>query len=140
MLQPLVDTKNFPAASFPLLRALVRPVSYFVGCKVTPFTDFRDRRQIEAECIELEPRGRSPEREFILDKLQVPVHFIIETARWIGLAPCEFEFPFPCNLASTFLPSPNPPPISSVAFSNSTARAPQQILHEKGIKLQPFWH
>ena len=31
------------------------------------------------------------------------VHFIIEMIRWAGLAPCEFEFPFPASLIPTFL-------------------------------------
>ena len=31
------------------------------------------------------------------------IHFIIEMIWWTGLAPWEFEFPFPGSLASTFL-------------------------------------
>ena len=33
----------------------------------------------------------------------VRIHFIIVMIRWTGLAPWEFEFPFPCSLTSTFL-------------------------------------
>ena len=42
-------------------------------------------------------------REFFVDNLQVRINFIIEMIRWTGLAPWEFEFPFPGSLASTFL-------------------------------------
>ena len=31
------------------------------------------------------------------------IHFIIVMIRWTGLAPWEFEFPFPGSLISTFL-------------------------------------
>ena len=43
------------------------------------------------------------ERDFFTDNLLVRVHFIIVIIRWTGLAPWEFEFPFPGSLASTFL-------------------------------------
>ena len=33
----------------------------------------------------------------------VRIHFIIVVIRWAGLAPREFEFPFPGSLTSTFL-------------------------------------
>ena len=44
-------------------------------------------------------------RQFFLDpnKVLVRFHFIIEMIRWTGLAPWEFEFPFPGSLTSTFL-------------------------------------
>ena len=42
------------------------------------------------------------EREFCIDNLLVRVHFIIVMIRWTGLAPWEFEFPFPGSLTSTF--------------------------------------
>ena len=38
------------------------------------------------------------EREFVIDNLLVRVHIM----RWTGLAPWEFEFPFPGSLTSTF--------------------------------------
>ena len=38
-----------------------------------------------------------------IDNLLVRNHFIIVMIRWTGLAPWEFEFPFPGNLTSTFL-------------------------------------
>jgi len=44
-----------------------------------------------------------PEREFFIGNLLVRIHFIIVMIRWTGLAPWEFEFPFPGSLTSTFL-------------------------------------
>ena len=44
------------------------------------------------------------ERERVLiDNLLVRIHFIIVVIRWTGLAPWEFESPFPGSLTSTFL-------------------------------------
>jgi len=43
------------------------------------------------------------EREFFIDNLLVRIHFIIVIVRWTGLAPWEFEFPFPGSFTSTFL-------------------------------------
>jgi len=44
-----------------------------------------------------------PKREFVIDNLLVRIHFIIVMIRWTGLAPWEFEIPFPGSLKSTFL-------------------------------------
>ena len=41
------------------------------------------------------------EREFFMDNLLVRIHFIIVMIWWTGLAPWEFEFPFPGSLTST---------------------------------------
>ena len=46
------------------------------------------------------------ERFFFIDNLLVRIHFIIVMIRWSGLAPWEFEFPFPGSLTSTFLANP----------------------------------
>jgi len=43
------------------------------------------------------------EIEFFIDNLLVRIHFIIAMIKWTGLAPLEFEFPFPGSLTSTFL-------------------------------------
>ena len=43
------------------------------------------------------------EREFFIDNLLVRIHFIIVMIGWTGLAPWEFEFPFPGSLTSTSL-------------------------------------
>jgi len=46
---------------------------------------------------------RGAKGEFFIDNLLVRVHFITVMIRWTGLAPWEFEFPFPGSLTSTFL-------------------------------------
>ena len=43
------------------------------------------------------------EREFFIDNLLVRIHYIIVMMKWTGLAPWEYEFPFPGSLTSTFL-------------------------------------
>ena len=48
---------------------------------------------------------RGTERELCIDYLLVRIHYIIVVIRWTGLAPWEFEFPFPGSLTSTFLVS-----------------------------------
>ena len=42
-------------------------------------------------------------RELFIDILLVRIRFIIEMVWWIGLAPWEYEFPFPGCLIPTFL-------------------------------------
>ena len=42
-------------------------------------------------------------KELLIDNLLVRILFIIVMVRWTGLAPWEFEFPFPGSLISTFL-------------------------------------
>ena len=42
-------------------------------------------------------------RDFVIDNLLVRIHYIIMMIKWTGLAPWEFELPFPCSLTSTFL-------------------------------------
>ena len=49
------------------------------------------------------PPSRRLQREFFIDNLLVRIHFINVMIRWTGLAPWEFEFPFPGSLTSTFL-------------------------------------
>ena len=52
------------------------------------------------------PGAKLPkEREFFIDNLLVRIRFIIVMIRWTGLAPWEFEFPFPGSFISTFLES-----------------------------------
>ena len=48
-----------------------------------------------------------------VDNLLVRIHFIIVLIRWTGLAPWDFEFPFPGSLTPTFLVPPPPPPSGS---------------------------
>ena len=38
-----------------------------------------------------------------IDNLLVRIRFVVEVIWWTGLAPWEFEFPFPGSLISTFL-------------------------------------
>ena len=45
--------------------------------------------------------GAGREREFFIDNLLVRIHLITVMIRCTGLAPWEFEFPFPDSLAST---------------------------------------
>ena len=45
----------------------------------------------------------SREKEFFIDNLPVQIHSVIVMIRWTGLAPWEFESPFPGSLTSTFL-------------------------------------
>ena len=40
-------------------------------------------------------QGQGTEREFCIGNLLVRIHFIIVMIRWTGIAPWEFEFPFP---------------------------------------------
>ena len=40
-------------------------------------------------------RPPKTETDFFIDNLLVRIHFIIKMIRWTGLAPWEFEFPFP---------------------------------------------
>jgi len=48
-------------------------------------------------------KGVDTEKEFVIFNLLVRIHFIIVMIRWTGLAPWEFEFPFPGSLTSNFL-------------------------------------
>ena len=41
------------------------------------------------------------EKEFFIDNLLVRIYFIIVMIRWTGLAPWEFEFPFPGSRSPT---------------------------------------
>ena len=61
------------------------------------------------------------DREFFIDNLLVRIHLIIVMIRWTGLAPWEFEFPFPGNLTSTFL-VPQEPLLSLVNNCSWTQR------------------
>jgi len=69
----------------------------------------KDRVELEQPGYTL-PRGQDKnaggtpvEREFFIGNLLVRIHLIIVMIRWAGLAPWEFEFPFPGCLTSTFL-------------------------------------
>ena len=51
-------------------------------------------------------RGRA-EIEFFIVNLLVRIHLIIVMIRWTGLAPWDFESPFPGSLTPTFLEHPH---------------------------------
>ena len=61
----------------------------------------------ELGCFFFEKRSQRwvtpKERESFIDNPLVRIHCITVTIRWTGLAPWEFEFPFPGSLRSTFL-------------------------------------
>ena len=71
----------------------------------------QDLRKDLCEVRRIPPERRAPryslalERASFIDNLLVRIHFIIEMIWWTGLAPLEFEFPFPGSLISTFLGS-----------------------------------
>ena len=75
----------------------------------SPFSGSGCRKGIDATC---------PEREFFIDNLLVRIHFIIVVIRWTGLAPWEFELPFPGSLTSTFLAPPAEPPARRVGLKH----------------------
>ena len=58
------------------------------------------------------------ENEFFIDNLLVRIHFIIVMIRWTGLAPWEFEFPFPGSLISTFINLPRETLVQTAGFSS----------------------
>ena len=65
----------------------------------------RDRQAGRAVVIRVFAEGQSPDSECdcFIDNILVQIHLIIEIIGWTGLAPLEFEFPFPGSLISTFL-------------------------------------
>ena len=78
----------------------------------------------EARCV-VDPKPQ--QRAFFIDNLLVRIHFIIVMIRWTGLAPWEFEFPFPGSLTSTFLETLTPSPATTAALGTlSLPRDPRQ--------------
>ena len=53
-------------------------------------------------CYPIGPMHYQRERKCFIDTLLVRINYILVMSRWTGLAPWEFEFPFPGDLASTF--------------------------------------
>ena len=83
----------------------------------------------------------STEREFFLDNLLVRIHFIIVMIRWTGLAPWEFESPFPGSLTSTFLGKPyTQKPKRMVLLSSEYGTYKRQSRPDFGLHLKnpPF--
>ena len=59
--------------------------------------------RVDFQRVDFQRGGAGGEREFFIDNLLVRIYFIAVMIRWTGLAPWEFEFPFPGSLTSTFL-------------------------------------
>ena len=84
------------------------------------------------------PQPRRREREFFIDNLLVRVQFILVMIRWTGLAPWEFEFPFPGSLTSTFL---HPSPFTETLLFASRSAAHRERGREWGrlkAKVEPL--
>ena len=86
------------------------------------------------------------EREFVIDNLLVRIHLIIAMIRWTGLAPWEFEFPFPGSLTSTLREgygtrAPRPHPLNFIfSIPNTESQTPNtkhQTLSPKPQALIP---
>jgi len=77
------------------------------------------------------------EREFFIDNLLARNHFIIVMIRWTGLAPWEFEFPFPGSLTSTFLADQIKPHGHGAAVSHHVARKQRPLVTPDPGNLQP---
>ena len=75
---------------------------YMYNIYTLSLADLRRRASLSDSFAALSPSG-CREREFFIDNLLVQFHCIIVMIRWTGLAPWEFEFPFPGSLTSTFL-------------------------------------
>ena len=74
------------------------------------------------------PTFEPVEREFFIENLQVRIHFIIVMIRWTGIAPWDFEFPFPGSLTFTFLSSyPHPE-----AYPNVSKWSERHLLRPPG--------
>ena len=56
------------------------------------------RNSFDAYCV-----AHLSEKDFFIDNLLVRIHHITVMNKWTGLAPWEFEFPFPGSLTSTFI-------------------------------------
>ena len=72
--------------------------------------------RVRSSCVMRLPALK--ERESFVHNLLVRIHFIIKMVRWTGLAPWEFEFPFPGSLVSTFLVAL---PLGTLTFQNAVA-------------------
>ena len=84
----------------------------------------RETCQQRRNCSGLDDRTVPREREFFIDNPLVRIHFIIEMTWWTGLAPWEFEFPFPGSLTSTFLGRGGPASSGGTARGSTTPGVP----------------
>jgi len=66
--------------------------------------EFSDTKVYEPKVRARLGHGTLPsQREFFIYNLLIRIHFIIVMIRWTGLAPWEFEFPFPGSLTYIYL-------------------------------------
>ena len=68
------------------------------------------------------------QREIVIDNLLVRFHSIIVMTRWTGLAPWDFDFPYPGGLTSTLLAC-----LSTEETSQETSPAPLEQGKRKGL-------
>ena len=89
------------------------------------------------ECVARGRPANPREREFFIDNLLVRIHFIVVMIRWTGLAPWEFESPFP-----TPLPHPYHP-VGAASFherlrgTNKEAKSMNRVAGEDGYRAPP---
>ena len=78
-------------------------------------------------------------RQFLINNLLVRIHFSIEMIRWTGLAPREFDFPFPGSLTSSFLECVPPNvlhPLSPVPLSAANMARTRHLTPDYGLDFQ----
>ena len=69
------------------------PVTFFVSVPLV-----RRLHSMDVGKQGLQGHHAAEAREFCIDDLLVRIHLIIVMMRWTGLAPREFEFPFPTGV------------------------------------------
>ena len=96
------DLKGFKSFYMKVKASILPRLSYMFNIRST-VVDPLHNLIAQARNLRPTPWASSREREFFIDNLLVRIHFINVMIRWTGLAPWEFEFPFPGSLISTFL-------------------------------------
>ena len=81
----------------------IRQLSRFKSVSFGPGKGSRRFTKVVSRCLDRRPKPIGSAREFFIDNILVRIHFIIVMTGWTGLAPWDFEFPFPGSLTSTFL-------------------------------------
>ena len=81
-------------------RCCIRTCSAMVGVPQSPLLP-----SLPTHLAPRLPRGSetSAQRKFFIDNLLVRIHLTIQMVWWIGLAPREFQFPFPGSLVPAYL-------------------------------------
>ena len=91
---------------FPLVKRCLLPRGFLLvrrGCRDIGMLLPNNQRQHRTLHIQKDvlPYALCTERECFIDNLLVLIRCISVMIRWAGLAPWEFEFPFPGSLTST---------------------------------------